>query len=214
MKNFQVCAAVFLFSAAAYAQQAATVTFSLDFPGSNPSHYHITVANDGRATYSSNGQLNENAEPADLAELPFTISNSVRDQIFQIAKRTHYFSGKIDSGLKNIANTGNKTLAYKDTEHNTQTAFNYSTNPAIQEITAIFQGLSLTLEFGRRLTFFRKYQKTALDEDLKKMEQMQRDKNLGDLNAIADVLTAIANDTSIMNISRARALRLLAMAGK
>jgi len=46
------------------------------------------------------------------------------------------------------------------------------------------------------------------------MEQMQRDKNLGNLNAISDVLNAIANDTSVMNVSRARALRLLAMAGK
>ena len=46
------------------------------------------------------------------------------------------------------------------------------------------------------------------------MEQMQREKNLGDLQAIAAVLKSIADDTSVMNVSRARALRLLALAGK
>ena len=43
---------------------------------------------------------------------------------------------------------------------------------------------------------------------------MQREKNLGDLQAIAPVLNEIANDSSVMNVSRARALRLLALAGK
>ena len=81
-------------------------------------------------------------------------------------------------------------------------------------MTGIFQGLSATLEFGRRLTYFKKYEKLALDDDLKRMEQMQREKNLGDLQAIAPVLNEIANDSSVMNVSRARALRLLALAGK
>ena len=190
------------------------MTFTLDFEGANPSHYRIAVSNDGHGTYSSNGQLNQGAEPGDPETLQFTLSNSIREQIFDLAKRTHYFAGKIDSGRKNIANTGTKTLAYKDADHAGQATYNYSPVPAIQDITTIFQGLSTTLEFGRRLTFFRKYQKTALDEDLKRMEQMEREKNLGDLNAISDVLNSIANDTSVMNVSRVRALRLLAMAGK
>src|SRR5262244_3223182 len=101
MKHLRACATVILLSSAvAHAQQAATVTFTQDFPNSNPSHYEITVTNDGHGTYSSNGQLNENAEPADPTPLTFTLSSTVRDQIFEIAKHTHYFSGKIDSGLK------------------------------------------------------------------------------------------------------------------
>src|SRR5690349_460628 len=117
MKVFNAIAAIVFLSTVAYGQQSATVTFTLDFAGANPSHYEITVTSDGHGTYSSNGQLSENAEPADPAPLPFTLSNSVRDQIFDIAKRTHYFSGKVDSGRKNIANTGTKTLTYKDAEH-------------------------------------------------------------------------------------------------
>ena len=43
---------------------------------------------------------------------------------------------------------------------------------------------------------------------------MQRENNLGDLQAISPVLQGIADDRSVMNVSRARALRLLALAGK
>jgi hypothetical protein len=191
-----------------------SVGFTLDFPGANPSHYEIVITNDGQGSYSSNGQLDQHSDAADPAPLTFDISDSVRTQIFDLAKKAHYFKDNVDSGRKNIANTGNKTISYKDADHNSQATYNYSPVPAVQELTSIFQGLSTTLEFGRRLTYFRKYEKLALDGDLKRMEQMQRENNLGDLKAIAPVLNAIANDTSVMNVSRARALRLLALAGK
>lgn len=192
----------------------ATVTFTFDFTGSNPSHYEIVVNREGKASYTSNGQLSRDSEPADPEALEFTMSENVRTQIFDLAKKAHYFDGNVDSGRKNLANTGNKTLTYKDASHNSQATYNYSPLPPVQDVTSIFQGLSTTLEFGRRLSYFRKYQKLALDDDLKRMEQMQRDKNLGDLQAISDVLKGIADDTSVMNVSRARALRLLALAGK
>lgn len=196
------------------AAQAAspTVSFTLDFPAANPSHYEITVDHDGHGTYSSNGQINKDSTPADPAALEFTLSDRVCGQIFQLAQRAHYFSGKVDSGNKNIANTGAKTLTYKDGQHDGQATYNYSPSVPVQQITAIFQGLSETLEFGRRLSFFHKYQKTALDEDLRRMEELQRDNSLGDVQAIAPVLKQIADDQSVMNVARARALRL--MAGK
>jgi len=204
---------VTLLCTAAHAQDP-TVTFTLDFSGSNPSHYEIVANSDGKGAYTSNGQLSHDSEPADPVVLEFTLSENVRAQIFDLAKKAHYFEGRIDSGRKNLANTGNKTLIYKDASHNSQATYNYSPIQPVQDLTAIFQGLSTTLEFGRRLTYFQKYQKLALDEDLKRMEQMQRNKNLGDLQAISPVLKAIADDTSVMNVSRARALRLLALAGK
>jgi len=70
------------------------------------------------------------------------------------------------------------------------------------------------MEFGRRLVYFHKYEKLALDDQLKRMEEMQRDNGLGDVQSIAPALKDIANDSSVMNVSRARALRLLANAGK
>jgi hypothetical protein len=209
------------------------VTFSLDFPGANPSHYVIAVGRDGHGNYISNGELGEKTTASDVNSedsestsgagkpasqsgstpsdppLEFSLSDRVRDEIFTLAQKAHYFSGKLDSGRKNIANTGTKTLAYQDGQHDGQASYNYSPSVPVQQLTALFQNLSEALEFGRRLSFFQKYQKTALDNDLKRMEELLRDNSLGDTQAIAPVLKKIADDQSVMNVARARALRLL-----
>lgn len=191
-----------------------SVSFALDFPNSNPSHYEITITKDGRGSYNSNGQLSSESEPADPVVLQFAVSDKVRDQVFDLAQRSHYFAGNIDSGRKNLANTGAKTLTYKDGEHNSSATYNYSLIVPVQQLTDIFQSLSTTLEFGRRLTYFHKYQKLALDAELKNMQEMQRDKTLGDVQVIAQTLNDIANDKTVMNVSRSRAMRLLLLAGK
>ena len=201
------------FTNAADSAANATLQFNLDFEGSNPSHYEITVASDGHGTYTSNGELSSAASP-DSAPLEFTLSESARKNLFDLAKRSKYFTGKVDSGNKKIANTGAKTLSYKDASHQTSATYNYSPNPSIQQITEIFQNLSTTLEYGRRLSWFHKYQKLALDNDLSQMQDRVRSNTLGDVEAIAPVLQAIVDDPSVMNISREKAMRLLAFATK
>src|SRR6266566_5987525 len=185
---------------------SATIGFTLDFPGANPGHYQISVGDNGQGSYRSDGQLDQQSEPADPAPLQFTLSEEVRSQIFDLAQRAHYFTGKVDSGRKNLANTGTKTLSYKNESRNSRATYNYSPVPAIQDLTAVFQNLSTTLEYGRRLNFFRKYQKLALDEDLKRMEALQRENSLGDVQAIAPVLKQIADDQSVITVTRSRAL--------
>jgi hypothetical protein len=220
MKRMRLFLSFFLLSvcivslcAAAVSQSALpTVGYTQDFEGSNPSHYELTVSSDGHGIYTSNGQLSEKAEPAELVPVEFTVSDKVRQQIFDLAKHAKYFDGKVDSGRSNIANTGTKVLTYKDDKRSTKATYNYSPIPAIADLTSIFQNLCTTLEFGRRLTFFHKYQKLALDDELKRMDEMRRDTMLGDLQAIAPILRDIANDQKVMNVSRSRALRLLATA--
>ncbi|HKV81263.1 MAG TPA: hypothetical protein VJP02_24160 [Candidatus Sulfotelmatobacter sp.] len=190
-------------------QSTPTVSFKLDFPGANPSHYEIVVQKDGPGSYSSNGKINDQSDATDPESIEFTVSEATRKQIFDLAKHAKYFTGNVDSGRKNVANTGEKTLAYKDATHSSQATYNYSTVPAIAELTNIFQGLSMSLECGRRLTYFHKYEKLALDDELKKMEELTGESMLGDVQAIAPILKSIANDSSVMNVSRARARRLL-----
>lgn len=191
--------------------QLPSVSYTQNFDGSNPSHYEITIGHDGHGTYVSNGQLSRDAQPADPVSVSFAVSDKVRDQIFDLAKRAHYFDGKVDSGRPNIANTGAKTLSYHDDKRATKASYNYSEVQAIQEETSVFQNLSTTLEFGRRLIFFHKYQKLALDDELKRMDDLRVEGMLGDVQAIAPVLRDIAHDQRVMNVTRSRALRLLAI---
>ena len=199
-----------LFSLACAAQTpGASVSFTFDFPGSQPDHYLIFVNSDGRATYESTGRFDHEAEPADSFKLELTLSPATSGRIFDLAKRSNYFQGKVDSGKKNLASTGVKTLAYKDADRTTNATYNYSQNVAIQGLTAVFQNLSTTLEFGRRLEFYRRYQKLALDDELKRMEAMARQNSLEELSALGPILQQIAADQTMINPVRARAQRLL-----
>jgi hypothetical protein len=202
---------VFFLGFSGWAQQVPpTVTFKFDFPGADPDHYAISVSSDGHASYDSDGKLSSESDAGDPFQLQFTISEPTRTRIFDLTQKAHYFEGKIDSGRKGLANTGAKTLIYKDTEKNTQALYNYSPVQAVWELTALFQQLSATLEYGRRLEYYRHYQKTALDEELKHMEQQSNESGLAELAAIAPILQQIVNDSSLMNVVRARAQRLLA----
>jgi hypothetical protein len=207
-----ICLALCSFAIAQDAKTA-TVSFTLDFPQSIPDHYALSVSTDGHAEYNSTGKLTPDSEPPDPFHLDFTISPATRQKIFDLSAKAKYFDGKVDSGKKNLASTGKKVLSYRDGQRSTQAEYNYSPVPAVQELTTLFQNISTTLEFGRRLDYYHHYQKLALEDELKRMEEMTRDKNLDEIQAVAPILQKIATDQSVINVSRARAQRLLAISG-
>jgi hypothetical protein len=49
----------------------------------------------------------------------------------------------------------------------------------------------------------------ALEEELKRMEQMANEKNLEEIQAVAPILQRIVADPSVLNVTRARGQRLL-----
>ncbi len=197
----------------AFAQEAAAVSFTLDFPGSEPSHYAISVTNDGRSTYDSDGKLSPDSD-GDPFHMDFSMSIETRQRVFELAEKAHYFQGEIDSKKKNLASTGAKTLSYKDSSRNTKATYNYSPLIPVQQLTALFQNLSTTLEFGRRLKYFHHYQKLALDEELKRMEAVAGRDDLEEMGAVVPILQQIATDTSVINPVRARAQRMIERAGR
>jgi len=202
--------AVLMLSAAAQESRPATVAFNCDFPGSDPAHYGISVSSDGRSSYISDGKLTRDSDPSEPITVDFTMPQPTLAKIFDLTKKAHFFEGEIDSKKKNIASTGEKTLSYKDEHKNTTATYNYSLVPAVQDLTTVFQNLSITLEAGRRLEFDHRYQKLALDEELKRMADLATRNELGDVGVIAKILQAIADDSSVTNGARVRAQRLLA----
>ena len=215
LRTLQLPCLFLLSSLLAFSQAAdqPVVTFTLDFPGSQPEHYSLRVQSDGAAHYESSGRLSLDSDETDSFDLDFTASPETRQKIFELAAKAGYFQKDLDSHHKNIAFTGKKTLSYKDGKRSGESTFNYSSQPAAQELTSLFQDLSATLEFGRRLHYDHRYQKLALDEELKRMEEMARNGPLVELTAIAPILQQIIGDSTVMNVSRARAQRLLGHAG-
>ncbi len=197
----------------ARAQESAVVTFTLDFPGSEPSHYVISISSDGHSTYESDGKLSPDSK-ADPFHLDFSVSPATSRTIFDLAKRAHYFQGQIDSNKRGLASTGAKTLTYRDVQRSATATYNYSPIAAVQQVTQLFQNLSTTLEYGRRLEYFHRYQKLALDEELKRMEEMANENNLQELPAVVPILQRIVSDSSVINPVRARAQRMIERAGR
>jgi hypothetical protein len=203
------CLVLVLSSIAWPQKQTAAVTFTLDFPTSQPEHYSIRVQSDGSSHYESSGRLSAESDETESFDLDFRVSDETRQKIFDLAAKANYFQSDVDSHRKGMASTGKKTLSYKDVQRNAESTYNYSTNAAVQALTALMQSLSSTLEFGHRLQYDLRYQKLALEEELKRMEEQAHSSGLPEIATIEPILNQIVADPSVVNVSRARAQRLL-----
>lgn len=199
------------------------IKFEFVRPGVDPPHYAIAIESTGRAAYRADPAPDKGQIPGDPYIVKFTASDRTRQRIFELADQVNRFNGNFDYTKSRIANTGLKTLVYSvgrletivgqpvKGQHN-QTTYNWSENPAIQELTSLFEGISTSMEFARRIDFDRRFDKLGLDAELKRMEQMQKDGQLQEVHAVAPSLSRIVDDFSVMHIARERAKRILAAA--
>jgi hypothetical protein len=192
-----------------------TVTYDVFWEPATPQGYTVTVSETGRSKYVSRNPTkppDENGQRDDDYTLDFTLSPAGRDRIFSLAKQAGYFNGDFAYRKHVVASTGKKTLSYADAVRQFQTHYDFSENPVIEELTSLFSGISNTIEYGRRLQFKRRFDKLGLEAELKGMEHMAETNNLAELQLIAPLLEQLANDSSVLNIARQRARRLLAQA--
>jgi len=208
---FQIACFLILSALIAYSQTPgpATVTFTIDFPNSQPEHYSIRISSDGTGHYQSSGRISANSDDTESFDLDFNTTTETREKIFGLAAKAGYFKKDVDSHHKGLAFTGKKVLAYQDAQRTGESTFNYSTVPAVQDLTSLMQSLSMTLEFGHRLRYDQQYQKLALDDELKQMEALAGTNQLVEVAAIQSILDRIIADPAVINVTRARAQRLL-----
>jgi hypothetical protein len=192
-----------------------TVTFTFDWPSIQPHRYIISVDSSGDAAYQS-WMANPTAAQSIAGEpymLKFTVSAATRDRIFALARQLYYFHGNFDYRKHRIAFTGDKTLAYADPDKQYQTRYNWSENRGITELTTLFQGISATIESGRRLARLQRFDRLGLDEELKNLEYLAVQHGATELQIIAPTLQQIAEDPAVLNIARQRAWHMLQIAG-
>ena len=185
------------------------ITFSFDFPGAVPGRYSVAVESNGQALYRSEDTPKPDARPDEPYNLEFTVSEPTRTRLFELAKQANYFQGDFEFNKGKIANMGAKTLAFSDEHGSHQTQYNYSMNPAILQITKLFQDMSSTLEFNRRLVFLYRFDKLGIDAELKNMENADKQGDLAELQVAQPILSQIAADHGVMNVARRRADILL-----
>jgi len=214
-------------------QQDAYVIFKFSWKYGKPSDYIITVHRNGQLDYVSddhslsstqerNQPVESNAEQTvqandaasqDRFTKHFKATDPLRQKIFDLAEQVKFFDGEFDFTAHPIAQTGSKTLGYQDASRHTSTTYNYSENPAIQSLTEIFQGISLTIESGRKLEFDRRFDRLSLDQDLKALDDLSKDGHLYEVQAIAPLLQRLAVDRTVLHIAQQSAQRILTRAG-
>ncbi len=188
-----------------------SITFDRLWNNFTPQSVTLTVSANGAAKYSSRNP-EKTGDDVDDFQTEFTISPATREKLFRDAKEANYFDGDFTFKKHVVASTGKKTLTYSDPARHFSTSYDYSENKAIQEITNIFVGISNTIEHGRKLKFLRRFDKLGLEEELKAMENAAESHNLAELQIIQPTLESIAQDSTILNIARQRAKKLLAKA--
>jgi len=191
-----------------------TITFDRVWEAYKPQNVTITVQATGPARYVSRNPFTPpdqtGADPDYL--LDFTLSSRNQKKLFDDAKEANYFNGDFSYKKHPVASTGKKPLTYSDPVRHSTTTYTYSENKAIEEITDLFSGISNTIEHGRKLVYLHRFDKLGLEEELKGMENAAESHNLAELQIIAPTLKSIADDTTVLNIARQRARKLLAKA--
>lgn len=187
------------------------IVFTQAWPEATPPYYSITVDSAGHVTYRSSAKP-ENSD--DAYDLKFQFSDETRGNLFNYAKQADYFRGNYDYKRSRIAYTGTKTLRFHGDGKDHSTTYNWSDNLAIQSITKIFQNVSETIELGRIVADKYRFDKLGVDAEMKKLEEATKEDRTAELQAIQPILSKIAKDPSMMNITRRRAESLLAKISK
>lgn len=199
-------------------KQIPVVTFEFEMPGAVPPHYALTVEAGGASAYRSDQAPTSGTKPTASSDgetpyfLKFDISAATATKIFQLAKDLNFFRGDFEYHGGRVANMGAKTLTFKDGKQENSFTYNFTQNQQLQQLTSLMQGISASLEYRRQLEQLYRYEKLGLDEKLKQMESDANRGYLAELQVDEPILRKIAEDPTIMNISRRRAQKLLAKA--
>jgi len=187
----------------------ASVWFNFKWDEAIPwQRYSIQVQADGKTHFEGTPNPSQGGD-TDPVQQDFTMSDANRQKIFDAARKLNYFQGDLDSHLKHIAQTGSKTLLYKSAQVRGSSTYNYSQNPDVQQLTQLFLGLATTLDYGRKLAWNYRFDKLGMNQTLRELEELQANHQAEELSAIEPILRKIANDPSLMHISRQSAQHLL-----
>ena len=189
-----------------------TVTLTSVYWSGNPTYYSIAIDATGAATYQSA------PDSTSSTGVPYTIefqtSDPTRRVTFNIARELNFLSGDFPISLGSAANEPVRTLAYHDTTFNNQITYSDSTDSEIEELTSVFEEISATFEFARRLTYLHQHDEAGLDPELVLMQTSAEHHLLRELQAVTPALKSITSDASLSENVRKHAEAILALVRK
>ena len=188
------------------AKTGGALTFVFDWPAQNLPHYEITVAADGTGTYRSGAPGPPEANGP--SSQPIWLSQTAMEHIEPAAAVLS--AGKpCETSQKKIAQTGTKMLRLERAGAAVTCTYNYSEDKRIQEATATFQAIAVTMQEAPRLEHLHRFDRLGLDAELAIFVQSVREGRAIEVGNIAATLRSLAADNDLMERVRSRAADLL-----
>ena len=141
--------------------------------------------------------------------IEFQVSDRTRRTAFNVTRQLDFFRERADEAVSSAQNTSVRTLAYHDSQFNNQITFSFSSDTEIEELASIFEEISETLEFGRRLAYFHKNDNSGLDAELDHVQSNADRRTLREFSAIAPTLQRIVSDNHLAMAPRHKAEAIL-----
>ncbi len=184
-----------------------TVIFTSVLWAADPSYYSIAIDATGTATYqSAPNSIGKTGVPYTLE---FQVSDRTRRVTFNVARQLDYFGDKAQQSVTSPQASSVRTLAYHDSTIRHQITYSSSSNSEIDELTSVFEEISATLEFGRRLAYFQQHDRNRLDGEVDRLQANASRRSVRELQVIAPVLRSIASDARLETGLRQKAEALL-----
>jgi hypothetical protein len=192
----------------------ARVTFQLDQKGAVVPRFTLTIEEDGKVSYAAEqaapAQEGGNASPAiQHVEQRAVMTPATTARIFELARASDRFNIGCEALAKKVADMGRKTLSYSGPGGDGSCVYNYSEVTSVATLTQLLQGVTMTLNMGRKLDFDHRFDRLGLDEDTSELVEMIAEGRAVEVNMIARTLRSIADDSEVLERVRARATTLL-----
>jgi len=139
---------------------------------------------------------------------PITLSPKTTSLLFDRVRASDHLQN-CESKVKNVANTGAKTITYTGPEGSAHCTYNYTENKAVATISETFQGIAETLDEGRNIEQKHRFDRLGLDHELSILADNVRDGRALEVATIAHVLQSLVDDSQVMDRVRKRAAGLL-----
>ncbi len=190
--------------------QFPTVIFNAVRWNADPSYYSIAIDATGTATYLSA------PKGVDRTGTPYTtefhVSDRTRRIVFNLSQKLEYFAGSYGELQSSPETHSVYTLAYRYGSVKNQYTYSTSSDADLEELTSVFEELSQTFEFGRKLSDDVLHNRRAIGPQLDVMRIKADRHALRDLPALVPILRNVAADTSVDAVARKQATSLIKLA--
>lgn len=186
-------------------------TFDWSAKGVAVPRYTILMNADGTGTYHAEATMPQSSELRSI-DRPLLFSAANLKAAWSALHVMRTSEEPCVSKLKNIADTGTKTLTYRDAEGDGSCTYNHSENKGTVQLTEMFVAIEQTLEEGRALDFKHRFDRLGLDAEISNLMTSIEAGRATEIGNIAATLRSIAGDTEVIQRVRLRAAKLLEQA--